>query len=213
MTTADRNTLQVEINAYLTEIDSLTNVIAFNTIKLLDGSTDSVSFLVGENKNDNISINLAKSNSTALGLSGASGVKEFTSGRVASVDYSSSNLAINEIKINGQNALASTLSSDLTSGNNTAAAIETAINANSNTHGAVATAFNKLTSASKSTLSMSNTFTINGDSVSVQTTMENLVTEINQAVSGVTAELNSDSSVTLSNTTGNSLTSMPYELA
>ena len=44
LTTADRNTLQVEIDAYLTEIDSLTNIIAFNTIKLLDGSTDSVSF-------------------------------------------------------------------------------------------------------------------------------------------------------------------------
>ena len=43
--------------------------------------------------------------------------------------------------------LAATLSSDLTSGNNTAAALETAINANSNTHGSVATAFNKLTSS------------------------------------------------------------------
>ena len=97
------------------------------------------------------------------------------------------------------------MNSDLTSGNNTAAGLETAINANSNTHGAVATAFNKLTSASKSTLSMSNTFTINGDSVSVQTTMENLVTEINQAVSGITATLNSDKSITLSNTTGNDI--------
>ena len=54
LTTADRNTLQVEIDAYLTEIDSLTNLITFNTIKLLNGSTDKLQFLVGENKDDNI---------------------------------------------------------------------------------------------------------------------------------------------------------------
>ena len=88
-------------------------MIKFNTIKLLDGSTDKVSFLVGENKDDNISIDLVKSNSTAIGLSGSSGVKEFTSGRVTSFNYSSK-LAASDIKINGQNALATTLTSNLT---------------------------------------------------------------------------------------------------
>ena len=68
----------------------------------------------------------------------------------------------------------------MTYGINTASALATAINANSNTHNAVATAFNELTSAVKNTLNMSNTFTINGNTISVQTTMQNLVTEINQ---------------------------------
>ncbi len=204
LTTADRNTLQVEIDAYLSEIDSLTNLIKFNSIKLLDGSKENVSFLVGINKDDAISINLVKSNSTALGLSGASGVKEFTSGRVTSFNYSS-NLAASDIKINSQNALAATLTSNLTSGNNTATALVTAINANTNTHGATATGFNKLTSAAKSSLSMSNTFTINTNVISVQTSLENLVTEINQEAGGVTATLNSDNTITLSNTTGNDI--------
>ena len=204
LTTADRNTLQVEIDAYLNEIDALTKLINFNAIKLLDGSKDSVSFLVGENKEDNISINLVKSDSTALGLSGASGVKEFTSGRVTGFNYSS-NLAASDIKINSQNALAATLSSDLTSGNNTATALVTAINANSNNHGATATGFNKLTSAAKSSLTMSNTFTINTNVISIQTSLENLVTEINQEAAGVTASLNSDNTITLSNTTGNDI--------
>ena len=204
LTSADRNTLQVEIDAYLTEIDSLTNLITFNTIKLLDGSTDKVQFLVGENKDDNISISLVKSNSSALGLSGASGVKEFTSGRVTGFNYSS-NLAASDIKINNQNALAATLTSDLTTGNNTAKELVTAINANSNSHGATATGFNKLTSAAKSSLSMSNTFTINTNVISVQTNLENLVTEINQEAAGVTATLNSDNTITLSNTTGNDI--------
>ena len=204
LTTADRNTLQVEIDAYLSEVDALTKLINFNAIKLLDGSTDKVNFLVGENKDDNISISLIKSDSTALGLSGSSGVKEFTSGRVTSFNYSS-NLAASDIKINSQNALAATLTSNLTSGNNTAAALVTAINANSNTHGAIATGFNKLTSAAKSSLSMSNTFTINTNVISVQTSLENLVTEINQEAGGVTATLNSDNTITLSNTTGNDI--------
>ena len=205
LTSGDRTSLQTEVDAYLSEIDNITKSIKFNDLKLLDGSTKKVTFMIGDEKDSLLTINLKDSDSSALSLSSISGVKEFTSGRVLSFDYSSSNLAANEIKINGQNALAATLSSDLTSGNNTAAALETAINANSNTHGSVATAFNKLTSAAKSTLSMSNTFTINGDSVAIQTSMEDLVTEINQAVSGVTASLNSDNSITLSNTTGNDI--------
>ena len=204
LTTADRNTLQVEIDTYLSEIDALTKLIKFNTIKLFDGTTDKVSFLVGENKDDNISITLVKSDSSALGLSGPSGVKEFTSGRVTGFNYSS-NLAASDIKINGQNALAATLTADLTSGNNTAKELVTAINANSNSHGATATAFNKLTSAAKNSLSMSNTFTINTNVISVQTSLENLVTEINQEAAGVTATLNSDNTITLSNTTGNDI--------
>ena len=204
LTTADRNTLQVEIDAYLAEIDAITKLVKFNTTKLLDGSTDKVSFLIGENKDDNFSISLARSDSTALGLSGSTGVKEFTSGRVTGYNYSS-NLAASDIKINGQNALAATLTSDLTSGNNTAAALVTAINANSNSHGATATGFNKLISAAKSSLSMSDTFTINSNVVSVQSSLENLVTEINLVAGGVTANLNSDNTITLSNTTGNDI--------
>ncbi len=205
LTTADRNTLQVEIDAYLTEIDALTKLIKFNTIKLLDGTKDKVSFLVGETKDDIVSIDLVKSDSTALGLSGSSGVKEFTGGRVTGFTYNSNNLAASDIKINSQNALAANLTDNLSSGNNTAAALVTAINANSNTHGATATGFNKLTSAAKSSLTMSNSFTINTNVISIQTSLENLVTEINQEAGGVTATLNSDNTITLSNTTGNDI--------
>ena len=205
LTTGDRTSLQTEVNSYLTEIDNITKVIKFKNIKLLDGTTPKVTFMIGTDKDSNFDINLTDSDSSALNLSSISGVNEFTSGRVASVNYSSSNLAANKIKINGENALASTLSSDLTSGNNTAAALATAINANSNNHGAEATAFNKVNSAAKTNLTMSNTFTINSNVISIQTSMSNLVTEINQEASGVTAVLNSDNSITLSNTTGNDI--------
>ncbi len=205
LTDADRTTLQVEIDAYLTEIDSITTNTKYNDIILLDGSTTSVSFNIGEEPASSLSISLIDSDSVALNLSATSGVAEFTSGRVTGYNYNSSNLAANDILINGENALAATLSTDLTSGNNTAAALATAINANTNTHGATASGFNSLTSAVISSLSMSNTFTINSNTISVQTSLANLVTEINQEASGVTALLNSDNSITLSNTTGNDI--------
>ena len=135
LTDADRTTLQVEVDAYLSEIDSLTSTVNFNTTKLLDGSTDKLSFMIGELKDSIIDITLIKSDSTALGLSGASGVKEFTSGRVTAFNYST-NLAASDIKINSQNALAANLTTDLTSGNNTATALVAAINANANSEDA-----------------------------------------------------------------------------
>ncbi len=205
LTDADRTTLQVEVDAYLSEIDTITTNTKYNDIILLDGSTSSASFNIGDDAASSLSISLVDSDSVALNLSATSGVSEFTSGRVTSYNYSSSNLAANDILINGENALAATLSTDLTSGNNTATALATAINANSNTHGATASGFNSLTSAVISNLSMSNTFTINSNTISIQTSLSNLVTEINQAASGVTALLNSDNSITLSNTTGNDI--------
>ena len=205
LTDADRTTLQVEVDAYLSEIDTITTNTTYNDIILLDGSTTSASFNIGEDAASSLSISLVDSDSVALNLSATSGVSEFTSGRVTGYNYNSSNLATNDILINGENAIAATLSTDLTSGNNTATAIATAINANSNTHGATASGFNSLTSAVVSSLSMSDTFTINSNTISIQTSLANLVTEINQEASGVTALLNSDNSITLSNTTGNDI--------
>ena len=206
LTTADRTSMQTEVDSYLTEIDNITKVTKFNDLKVLDGSIKKVTFIIGIDKDGLFPITLTDADSSALGLSGQSGVKEFTSGRVSGVNYSSANLGASEIKINGQNALAATLSSNLSAGNNTANSLATAINANSNTHGAEATAFNSLTSAPKSTLSMSNTFTINSNTISIQTSLENLTAEINQEVSGVTATHNtSDNTITLFNNTGNDI--------
>ena len=205
LTDADRTTLQVEIDAYLKEIDTITTNTKFNDLILLDGSTATAKFNIGEDTTSSLSIELVDSDSVALNLSATSGVSEFTSGRVTGFNYNSSNLAVNDILINGENAIASTLNTDLSSGNNTAAALETAINANTVTHGATATAFNKLTSSVISNLNMSNTFTINSNTISIQTSLENLVTEINQEASGVIATLNSDNSISLSNTTGNDI--------
>ena len=82
LTSGDRTSLQTEVDAYLTEVDNITKTIKFNDLILLDGSTSTVSFMIGEDKDSLLSISLKDSDSSALSLSSISGVKEFTSGRV-----------------------------------------------------------------------------------------------------------------------------------
>ena len=122
LTDADRTTLQVEIDAYLKEIDTITTTTKFNDLILLDGSTATAKFNIGDESTSSLSIELVDSDSVAFNLSATSGVSEFTSGRVTGFYYNSSNLAVNDILFNGENAIASTLYTDLSSGNNTAAA-------------------------------------------------------------------------------------------
>ena len=99
LTDADRTTLQVEIDAYLKEIDTITTTTKFNELILLDGTTSTAEFNIGDEKTSSMSIELIDSDSVALNLSATSGVSEFTSGRVTGFNYSSSNLAVNDILI------------------------------------------------------------------------------------------------------------------
>ena len=52
------------------------------------------------------------------------------------------------------------------------------------------------------TFNMTATFTINGETVALASSYAELTKNINEAVSGVEAKLNSDNTITLSNTTG-----------
>jgi flagellin len=55
------------------------------------------------------------------------------------------------------------------------------------------------------TFNMTQTFTVNGETVSLASSLAGLVTNINEAVSGVTAIQNADNTITLSNTTGDDI--------
>ena len=78
LTDADRTTLQVEIDAYLKEIDTITSNTKFNDLILLDGSTATAKFNIGDETTSSLSIELVDSDSVALNLSATSGVSEFT---------------------------------------------------------------------------------------------------------------------------------------
>jgi len=311
LSSGDRTMIQSEVNALVTEIDSIAKNTHFNHVKLLDGSNTDVQFQIGINAENSLKVNLQKSDSLALGLMGSTGTATLSSERVAKTNYLSTGagaddllvantaasaingavtldgikadtvlnskiaitsnvndsgdtitivgtdvngndvteavtgpnattvtstntfatiksvtlgsatdanagstfeigtvntIAAADIKINGFNALAADFATDLSVTTvNTAKSIADAINANTGVHGAEVNAFNTLTSDNMGTFSMSQTFTINGETVSLASSLTGLVSNINEAVSGVSAIQNADNSITLSNTTGDDI--------
>ncbi len=208
LSNSDRTMIQAEVSALIKEVDTISANTHFNNVNLLDGSNKTVNFQLGINEQDSLEVALQKSDSISLGLSGSEGVKLLTSERIATTNFSQAHhtIAAGDVKINGKNAFASAFASDLTaSGANEAKLLADAINLNTGVHGAEADAFNSLTSDVKGTFNMNNTFTINSNTVELATSYESLVDNINQSVSGIVANLNSNNTITLSNTSGASI--------
>jgi len=200
LSTADRTAIQSEVTALTAEMDDIASSTNFNGVKLLNGSTESVSYQTGIDATDSLSVKLNNASTASLGLTGgSSGVTKLTSERIASPNVST--VDVTDVKINGQNFLSVTLAT-LTASTEAAGAVADAINLNTGVHGAVATAFNEVTSAVKATFAQTATFTINTHTIAVATSREALVADINLQVSGVQAKLNSDTSITLFNDDG-----------
>jgi flagellin len=205
LSASDRKMIQSEVDALVKEIDNIATSTHFNNVKLLNGENAEVTFQVGINDTNSLSVNLQNSDATSLGLKGASGVTTLTSERLAKTDYSAAGAAIaaGDVKINGFDALTADFGDSLVATTvNTAKKYADAINLNTGTHGAEANAFNTLTSAAMGTFNMTQTFTINDATVALASSYAELTQNINEAVSGVEAKLNSDNTITLSNTTG-----------
>ena len=200
LSTADRTAIQSEVTALTAEMDDIASSTNFNGVKLLDGSTQSVSYQTGIDASNSLSVKLSNASTESLGLTGGSrGVTKLTSERIVADDKSG--VAVTDIKINGQNFLSATLAT-LASSDEAAGAVADAINLNTGVHGAVATAFNEVTSSVKATFAQTATFTINGETIGIATSFEALVADINLQVNGAQARLNSDTSITLFNDDG-----------
>ncbi len=205
LSTSDRTMIQAEVDALITEIDSIAKNTHFNNVKLLDGSNANVSFQIGTNTDGSLVVDLEKSDSTALGLFGSTGVSSLTSGRMLKTNYNASgaSIAVGDIKINGFDAFSRVFDDDLSGATtNTAKIIADEINLNTGVHGANVNAFNTFTSNAMGDFNMTSVFQINSIDVAVATSYSGLVANINEAVSGIVASLNSDNSITLSNKTG-----------
>tara|TARA_B100001057_G_scaffold391992_1_gene400411 strand:+ start:1250 stop:3976 length:2727 start_codon:yes stop_codon:yes gene_type:complete len=206
LSTNDRSQLQAEVDTLIAEVDAIATKTHFNNVKLLDGSNASVTFQIGMNASDALNVALESSGSVALGLNGSKGVTTLTSERVEKLSYAASTILAADIKINGFNALATTFNSNLTSATvNTAKSYADAINANTGVHGAEADAFNSLTSNPVGTFNMDGDISINSSTVATASSYTDLVSKINEAVSGVVATLNDDNSISLSNTDGDDI--------
>ena len=206
LSSSDRTMIQTEVNSLITEIDNIAANTHFNNVKLLNGENSDVSFQIGINSNSSLKVALQNSDATSLGLKGATGVVSLTSERVAKTDFSSASIAAADVKINGFNAFSTAFATNTSATTfNTAEGYADAINLNTGVHGAEANAFNTLTSAAMGTFSMESTFTINGETVSLASSYSELTDNINEAISGIEAKLNSDNTITLSNTTGDDI--------
>jgi len=199
----DRNQLQNEVNQLIAEVDKIAATTHFNNVKLLDGSNADVTFQIGINEENSLKVNLEQSDSVALGLAGSKGVSELTSERVSMVSYTTNQILASDVKINGFDAFSTTFTTDLSSNTtNTAKGYADAINLNTGVHGAEVDAFNSLTSKAVGTFRMAGDITINGDTIAIANSYEDLVNKINEEASGVKASLNSDDTITLSNVDG-----------
>ena len=208
LSTSDRTMIQSEVDSLVSEIDTIAKNTHFNDVKLLDGSKSNVSFQIGTTASGSLNVNLQKSDSTSLGLNGASGVEKLTSSRMIKTDFSAAanTLAASDIKINGFDAFTIPQVTDMSGvAFNTAKGLADAINLNTGTHGAEVNAFNTLTSKAMGSFTMAANFTVNSQTVDIASSYSSLVSNINEAVSGVTAVLNQDNTITLSNTTGDDI--------
>ena len=217
LNTSDRLQIQGEMNQLASEIDSISSKSNFNGVKLLDGTTDKIQMQIGISETDTLDIALQKTTVGSLGIgnSGSSGANVVISERMATlVDQ-----AAGDIKINGEDAFASTFDVNSTSvkgstdnvsaavsgvnGNNGqygALALATKINTNTSAHGVTADAFNEVKAGTN--VYTAESFAINGITVSSQTTKELWVAEVNNMVNNVTASIDSDGFIVYSNTDG-----------
>ena len=199
LSSVDRQAIQDEVTALVSEVDQISSTTNFNGVKLLDGTNDTITFQTGINASDSLNVDLQNSSSSAIGLEGSQGVAKLTSERITLSNTST--IAVSDVKINGENFLSATLAT-IASSTEGAGAIADAINLQTDVHGAFATAFNELDAKVQGSFSMTGTFTVNGETIAMSNSRAELVDNINLLADGVQARLNGDDSFTLFNNDG-----------
>jgi len=195
MSSANRKQLQAEFDQLVAEIDNVSKNTNFNGIKLLDGTAQGVKVQTGVNEGDQVQVSIKSASSKSLGIQGFAIQGELQSGRVGDV----SDVEYNDVLINGKAWALSTY----TAGTANASELASNINDNTGSHGVVATAYNVLKGFLPTVTSFtSGDVVINGETVSASQSVEDLVNNINRDVADVTAVLEKDGTITLSNNTG-----------
>lgn len=191
--TSERKSLQSEVSQLTAQINDISTKTNFNGINLLDGTVKSVTLQTGSQSGQTTSVSLASTSASALGLNGYRVEGQATTGRITGAA-----VAVTDIQFNGKNALGTALTSSDTA--ETAAA---SINANTGQTGVSASAYNTLTGGpiAQGGVTTANAFKINDVSIT-GANAEELVAKINRDVGGVTAQLNSEGKIVLSNDTG-----------
>ncbi|GGB23549.1 hypothetical protein GCM10011380_11590 [Sphingomonas metalli] len=190
---SERQALQAEVTQLTNQIDDISKTTNFNGINLLDGSAKNIRLQTGVNASEQINVSMASVSTAALGLAGNRIEGQTVTGRVGDV----SGLAVDDILINGKNAIGNTITGATDGANKLAEQV----NANTAQTGVSATAFNTLKSGSIAASGVSANFTINTVSVTGANADE-IAKNINRDVAGVVAQVNSDGTLSLTNDTG-----------
>ena len=190
---SERKALQAETDQLTAQINDIAKTTNFNGQNLLDGSVKGLKLQTGTNSGDTVSVNIDAISSAKLGLSSASGN---VSGRITA-----GAVTADAILLNGVNAIAGANSTTVTS----AADLAAAINTNSARTGVTAAASNSVTLDPVTGSVAAGAIKIGTKSVGAASSAEDLVSQINNNDFGVTATLNDDKSITLSNSTGSNI--------
>ena len=186
----DRASLQGEMDQLYAEVDRIAGSTQFNGINLTDGLKDPLSFQIGSDSGQTISVKLKSIKPGNLNLNGYSKLGELNSGRIGALGGpAAAGLSINGIAI-GAAATTSTAKDGAA-----------AINLQTGKTGVTAVANNKYKGAGNAS-GIVNGLMVNGHNVGACGNMTELVNNINLGVAGVTATLNMDGSLSLSNETG-----------
>jgi len=203
MSGTNRTALQAEFTQLVNEIDNVAKTTNFNGINLLDGSAVGLTMQVGAREGDTVAMTIGSMSSKSLGLQGFRVEGQLTTGRVGSFGAAGSGVAADDVLLNG--VAAST--AEIAGTASTASILASAINSNVGNHRIKAEAFNTISGAAPtSNVFAAGEININGASVGAAASVEELVTNINRDVAGISAVLNSDGTIALSNDTGKEIT-------
>lgn len=192
---SNRASIQIEIDQLYSEMDRIAETTSFNGINLLDGSNKSTSLQIGSESGQSLSFSISAVTTKDLNLNAVSGTGELNSGRTNVAGIS----AAGDVTING---------SDLgivAAGVDSAALIKTAVNAITGASGVSADAYNVVSATAGQSGVTDGTLTVEGTTVAATGSMQELVDTINRDVGGVTAKLDGEGALVLSNDTGNDI--------
>ena len=192
---SNRASIQIEIDQLYSEMDRIAETTSFNGINLLDGSNKSTSLHIGSESGQSLAFSIDAVTTKDLNLNAVSGTGELNGGRTNAAGIDTAG----DVTING---------SDLgvvAAGANSAALMKAAVNTITGSSGVSAEAYNIVSATAGQSGVTDGTMTINTIAVGATGSMQELVDTINRDVGGVTAKLDGEGALQLSNDTGNDI--------
>ena len=193
---SNRASIQIEIDQLYSEMDRIAETTSFNGINLLDGSNKSTNLHIGSESGQSLSFSIDAVTTKDLNLNAVSGTGELNGGRTNAAGIDTAG----DITINGSDL------GTVAAGANSAELVKNAVNAITGASGVSAEAYNIVSGTAGQSGVTGGALTINGGAGAVTIgatgSMQELVDTINRDVGGVTAKLDGDGALQLTNDTG-----------